>query len=131
MSNVSLTVVPNTANTPSLAAETAVITVGPVATGAGSIGVWISGDLQITPGTGTTAMSIRCRRGAGTGGASVDGTTIVLPASAGVNNSFPFNFYDTSNVPEQAGGVQYTITAQATGGTANGTVNSGHVGVEV
>lgn len=113
-------------------AETAVFTTPALQNGTGSAGTWVSGDIQITPGTGTTAVTLRCRYGGGTGGALVDSVAApVIPVSAGVATSIPFNFFDTSNTNEVQGGVQYTLTIQQTGGTATGSVNGGHMGMEV
>lgn len=111
-------------------AETAVVTTTPVQVGGGSAGAWLSGDVQVTVGAGTTNMTVRCRFGSGTGGALVD-TAITVPVTAGNTISLPFNFFDLSNANEQAGGTQYTITLQQTAATGNGTTVGGHVGIEV
>lgn len=99
-----------------------------VLTGVGSAGVWFSGDVQITPGAGTTALTFRLRQTNLTG-AIVDNTAAV-PVTASVATQVPFNLYDLTNAPEQAGGQLYVLTVQQTGATGNGTVNGGHLGVE-
>lgn len=130
MATNQLNKIPAAANVIVAATEVAVFQAPASLAGSGSAGTWISGDLQVVPGTGTTAMTIRCRYGSGITGATVD-ANIVVPVSAGVTNSIAFNFFDTTNANEQAGGVIYTLTAQQTGGSANGSVNSGHMGIEV
>jgi hypothetical protein len=81
----------------------------------------ISGSLNITPGTSTTAIVVKCRQGANT----VAGTQVSLSKTVGVTAAvpveIPFNFDDLSGVFADA----YTITVTQTAGTVAGTVNVG------
>lgn len=101
-----------------LAAETAFITT-PLLTlpldGAQVVIVWYC---VITAGTGTTAIAIRLRRGLTIAGPLLNlGTPITIAAgSAGV---FSGLWIDS---PGAAAGLQYTLSGQQTGGTANGVV---------
>lgn len=122
--------IPAAANALVAATEVAVMTIPAVLTGTGNIGVWISGDLQASGGTGVSAITLRLRYGAGITGALVD-VAIVEPFAAGVTRTIPFNFYDLTNAPEQPSGAVYTLTAQQTAASGNGSVISGHIGIEV
>lgn len=82
----------------------------------------IRGLLNVTPGTGTTALVLRCRQGTGIAGALV-GTADTVGVTAAVNAQVPFSFLDTAIAPP-ANNV-YTVTVQQTGATANGTINDG------
>lgn len=82
----------------------------------------IGGTVNITAGTGTTAINIKVRSGAGTGGA------IIGPAAgmnhtlaAGNSASITFDVLDPTVTPQPA--QQYTVTVTQTGGTGAGTVN--------
>jgi hypothetical protein len=123
---VTVTAVPTNVST-----ETAVLTI-PFAGGAAANPVTgiiggsgpknlVSGSLNITPGTSTTAIVLKCRQGA----ATVAGTQVSLSKTVGVTAAvpveIPFNFDDTSGVFADA----YTITVTQTGGTVAGTVNAG------
>lgn len=110
--------------------ELAVFSTPVLATGPGNMGIWISGDVQITPGTGTTAVTIRGRFGVGITGFNFDSTP-AIPVTAGVPTNIPYNFFDTSQASSEVGGLNYSVTVQQTGASANGTVNGGHVGVEI
>lgn len=83
-----------------------------------SQGEYISGVINLTPGTGTTAAVIRIRAGSGTGGAIIGGAE-TSAVTAGANINIPFAQMDFT----LSGTVQYTLTIQQTGATANGTVN--------
>jgi hypothetical protein len=115
---------------PASAAETALIST-PVLQGAlpGAFGqpvvapqpVKVSGVLNITAGTGTTAVVIRVRQGVGTGGAVV-GAAQTVTLAAGNSASVPFSIEDTTGALEA--GTAYTVTVSQTGATAAGTVNT-------
>lgn len=77
----------------------------------------ISGSVNITAGTGTTAVVIRCRKNGLTGTAVGVSHTDTL--AAGNTEDIPYYFDDTAPGFAQA----YVITVQQTGGTAAGTVN--------
>lgn len=77
----------------------------------------ITGSMNITAGTGTTAVVIRCRQN-GVAGTQV-GLSKTVTLAAGNTDEIPFNFLDPAATSIQ----QYAITVQQTGGTAAGTVN--------
>lgn len=81
----------------------------------------VSGSLNVTPGTSTTAIVVKCRQGA----ATVAGTQVSVSKTVGVTAAIPveipFYFDDTSGVYSSA----YTITVTQTAGTVAGTVNAG------
>lgn len=77
----------------------------------------ISGVMNYTAGTGTTAVVLRCRRGA-LAGAQV-GTSQTVTLAAGASDNIPYEFQDAGAAPN----VGYVITIQQTGGTAAGTCN--------
>jgi len=114
-----------TTTTEKVVATTAALSMGP-----GQQGIWFSGDVEITPGTGTTAVTVKLRAGTSISGTQVD-TTAAVPVTAGTATQIPYNLLDLTTEAEQAGGQQYVITVTQTGATANGTVNGGHLGVEI
>lgn len=88
----------------------------------------ITGTLNITAGTGTTAVVIKCRQGTTTGGAIVGpaaGVSHTLAAGASANLSY--DFLDPTVTPQA--NQQYSVTVTQTGGTGAGTVNYGVIGV--
>lgn len=107
-----------------------VVAVVTVLSGSGDVGIWFSGDVKLTTGAGTTAVTIRLRQGNGISGTIID-STAALPIGAAVTTQAPFNLFDTSQWSSQAGGGVYSLTVQQTGATGNGTVNGGHLGVEI
>lgn len=109
--------------------ETVIATSNAIQYGPGQQGAWISGDIRITPGAAATAVTIRCRY-TSLAGNNVDSSTVV-PVTAAVATDIPYNFFDTSTIPEAPGGSVYVITVQQTAATGNGTVNGGHLGIEV
>lgn len=80
----------------------------------------IEGSLNITAGSGTTSVTLRCRRGNGITGTQI-GASISLPLAAGATNSFPFDFTDAAAPANGFAG--YSITVQQSAGTGAGTVN--------
>lgn len=100
-------------------------------------GLLVQGVLNVTPGAGTTAVAIRCRKGSGTGGAQV-GPTVNHTLAAAASGNIAYNFLDTAPVvdpittptgaPPPPGNL-YTVTIQQTGGTGAGTVNYATVGL--
>lgn len=88
----------------------------------GSQGSYIDGMINITPGTAATAVVTRVRAGNGLGGAVIGGPETHTVA-AGANQSIPYAQIDgVTN-----GTVQYTLTAQQTAATGNGTINLGTI----
>lgn len=84
--------------------------------------VVIEADMNITAGTGTTALVIKCRQGGGTGGTQV-GASLTHTLAAGASAQVRCKFRDTSGVPVGPG-TSYTITVTQTGNTVAGTVNA-------
>lgn len=83
-------------------------------------GVALWGMLNVTAGTGTTSLTLRVRQGNGT-----TGTIVQSAQTTGVNtttDTYTIAVNDPTIVQQ---GVQYTLTAQQTGATGNGTVNGG------
>lgn len=122
-----------------LATETAVATSDTVQYSAPQgEGLVIRGVMNVTAGTGTTAVTVRCRKGANTTSGALVGVANPDTLAAGNSESISFEFLDTAPVvtpsgtasgADVAGTNVYTITLQQTGGTGNGTVNYGSVGV--
>lgn len=102
-------------------AETVVGTVGPfnenMVPQSGQ-GVFLEGNINITPGTGTTAVVLRWRAASLTG--ALIGVAQTCSVTAGVASDIGCNELDPTLV--QVGAV-YVLTAQQTGATANGTCN--------
>ena len=82
--------------------------------------VMMTGTIDFTTGTGTTAVTVRCRRGNGITGTQV-GVSEADTLAAGVSSPIGFDFVD---FPGAVAGQQYSITIQQTGATANGAVAS-------
>lgn len=112
-------------------AETSVLVLDPVLTGRGQIGVVIHGFIIVSPGTGATGVTVRCRYGNGLTGAVVDTDVIVSGMTAGNRYAVPVGWVDSSNLSDQPGGTQYTISVIQTGApTAAGTTPTGVITVE-
>lgn len=112
---------------PAASAETVIYTTPAVQAGAGVGAVGISGTVNITPGTSTTAIIIRIRQGSLTG--ALVGVSPSHTVAAAAPQSISYGAADTSSFIEQSGGGVYVVTAQQTGGTVAGTTNS--VDIEV
>lgn len=85
----------------------------------GGQGNEIRGVVNITAGTGTTAVTVRVRQGSGSSGAIV-GAAATHTLAAGASASIPYSFID----PATSGTAQqYTATIQQVGASGNGTVN--------
>lgn len=111
---------------PAVSAETVIYTtpvvaIGPVGPPANPID--ISGTAFITPGTGATGITLRCRAGGLTG--PMVSQALAFPAVAGTPAALSYGFTDVSTFLEQVGGGQYVITATQTGApSAGGTSNN-------
>ncbi len=81
--------------------------------------VLISSTVIVTPGTGTTAIQLRVRRGTTVAGAQV-GSTVQFPVTAAVLNAGDISVVDS---PGEVAGQAYVITAQQVAATANGTAD--------
>ncbi len=97
--------------------ETAILTTDPIAVSSPGALIRILGFVGFLTGTATTFLTIRIRRGSGIAGALVGGA-IGLSVAAAQNYSVPIEAEDT---PGEVAGQQYTITAQQTAATGNGT----------
>lgn len=99
--------------------ETVALVTPPVSTTFAGDQIDIEGMINVTAGTGTTACTLRVRRGNGITGTVVrvaDTDTL----AAGSSESFPLQCVDT---PGDVAGQVYSLTVQQTGATANGTIN--------
>jgi hypothetical protein len=112
---------------PAASAETVIYTTPAIQTGQGDGLVGITGTVNLTAGTGTTAVVIRIRQGSLTG--PVVGVSPVHTLAAGASANISFGATDSTPFTEAAGGGVYVVTAQQTGGTGAGTTNM--VDVEV
>jgi hypothetical protein len=81
-------------------------------------GVVIDGVIDITPGTGATAVTLRCRR-TNAAGAQIGPTLTIPGAAAGALGTRAFSFNDTAPT-----GAPYVITTTAAAQTGAGTVNA-------
>jgi hypothetical protein len=108
-----------TTTTETAAANTAALAFAPPNNYGGMI---VRGSVNITPGTGTTAVVVRVRQGNGTGGALV-GNALTITAIAASPLVLPFSVLDPSATPAS----QYTVTVAQTAATANGTINQAEI----
>lgn len=92
----------------------------------GTSGIAIRGSLNITPGTGATSVTIRCRVGGLTG--ALVGLGLTVAVAAGNLVQIPFDFLDALFADAGSG---YFITAQQAGASANGAVNEAYVEVDI
>jgi len=99
--------------------ETTLVTSAPLST-QGPRAIYLHGQAVLTAGTGTTAFTLRIRRGSGTGGANVI-TPTAISATAGGTADYDFTVIDT---PGEVAGQQYTLTVQPTGASAAGTAQT-------
>ena len=106
---------------PAASAETVVYTTPTLQTGQGTGTVGVTGTVNITPGTSTTALVIRVRQGSLTG--PVVGQAATHTVAAGAAQSISFGSSDTSTFLEQVNGGVYVVTVAQTGGTVAGTTN--------
>lgn len=90
--------------------------------------VIIEANLNITPGTTTTSVTVKCRQGVGLAGAALP-VGFAHTLAAGNTAQLHCKFRDTSGVPFAPGGTAYTVTVTQTAGTAAGAVNA--IDVEV
>jgi hypothetical protein len=86
-------------------------------------GVRISGVVNVTAGTATTAVQVRVRAGSGVTGTLI-GNALTHTLAAGASASIPFDALDTTTV---SAGLQYTVTVQQVAATGNGSVNQANI----
>lgn len=84
--------------------------------------VIVRGCVWVTTAASTTALSVRLRVGYGQVAGPLVGNTITIPAIASILCAVPFHFIDSTLVDMAGSG--YTLTIQATGPSANGTVTA-------
>ena len=101
--------------------ETVVATLGPFNENqsAPAQGISFDGNINITSGTGTTAITVRVRAGTTTAGTLI-GVAQSNVATAGQTINLPVAELDPTLVQANA---QYVVTVQQTAASANGTVN--------
>jgi hypothetical protein len=90
--------------------------------------VIVEANINITAGTGATAVVVSCYQGATVGGTQVQ-TSRTHTLAAAASGQLHFKFRDTSGVPYGAAGTAYTIGIAETGASAAGTVN--YIDIEV
>src|SRR5215469_11451653 len=110
---------------PAASAETVIyttpsISIGP--TGTALTPIDISGSIDVTTGTGASAIQIRCRQGSLTG--IQVGPVLQNNQGAAIRQITSFGFTDTTTFLEAAGGGVYVITVQQVSGTGAGTTNA-------
>lgn len=98
--------------------ETVVATLSDVETTGAGDAVDLQGSVDITAGTGATAVTLRVRRG-GVAGAVVRANN---PQTIAAGNTATLDIEATDNPGDVAGQV-YVLTVQQTAASANGTVN--------
>jgi len=100
-------------------AEVALVTNPPFTPSFDGSRIFLIWYLAVTLGTGFTNLTLRVRRGSGTGGTLVN---VALAATVTASQALYFSgsYADT---PGAVAGQQYTLTAQGTGATGNATVN--------
>lgn len=84
----------------------------------------LDGTVDITGGAGTTSVTLRIRRGVDATGALV-GQPVQCNIAAGARDTR--SIQATDSPPGDLAGASYVLTAQQTGGTANGTANSAYL----
>lgn len=99
-----------------LAAETVVCTLAGISTDRADAVVNLEAEAQITYGVGTTACTLRVRRGVDATGVLV-GIAVAEGAVAGATDDLEVTVQDQ---PGEVAGQSYVLTAQQTGATGNG-----------
>lgn len=112
-------------------AETVAVTISPAVaiTAPSGEGVAIQGSVNVTAGTGTTAIQVRVRQGTSTSGTLV-GQAVTHTLAAGATASVPVDQQDSSASALAGTADQWIVTVQQTGASANGTVNSATITAE-
>lgn len=104
-------------------------------------GLCITVTMNITTGTGTTALVVSCKQNAGANsGGTIGPASLTVPIAASTTGEFTFSFLDTAPNPDSltspASGAQgtpqnqYVFTVTQTGGTAAGNMTYGTITVE-
>lgn len=113
------------------AAETPIVNIAPLPFNpppANAPGMIIRGSLNVTAGTGATAVVLRCRVGQSTTTGPLVGNALTITLAAGASMDVDFEFEDT-NFPDPGAG--YCITLAETGASVAGTVNQAEAELDV
>lgn len=113
-----ITAIPITTTT-----ETIVITSVPLSLQSGNAKAVIRARVTLTPGTGTTAVTVTIYRGTAISGGNVVGlqTAIAGTFTAGSPAMFEAEYTD---VLQNVGGAQYCVSVKQTGASGNGSVTA-------
>lgn len=99
--------------------EIEVIQLDGVTTGAGGGRITLRGSVQVTTGTGATALTLRVRRGTSTAGTLVgEANAVQIEAAAGSTEDHDIQ---VSAVFDELVGESFVLTVQQTAATGNGT----------
>lgn len=106
-------------------AETVVATLPGCSTSAAGKAIRLSGEVTVTNGAGTTALTLRIRRDSLTGTLVHEVNAVQIETAAASTEDHDINTDDSfsSDVFNQT----YVLTVQQTGATGNGTVVSGYL----
>lgn len=85
----------------------------------------ISGVVNITAGTGTTAVVVKIRQGNTVGGTQV-GVSLTHTLAAGASGQIAFDLLDSSFIS-----TGYCVTVTQTGASGNGTINDAAITAEL
>jgi hypothetical protein len=107
-------------------AETAAVVSDPLTGSTDGAKYTISGVINITAGTATTAVVIRVRRGNGVAGTLV-GETEPHTLAAGAQANIP---YGVTDFPGAVGSQQYTASVVQTAATGNGAINNAYITIQ-
>lgn len=100
--------------------ETVAATVAGVSTPKPGVKVTLTATVQVTAGTGTTALTPRIRRGTdATGTLLGEGNPIQGGVAAGSTSTLTIQVEDT---PGEVAGQSYVVTVAQTGASGNGTI---------
>lgn len=104
-------------------AETALVTTPPINLPIDNAGILIFASVNVTPGTATTTLAVRLRRGSGITGTQLNagGPYTVLVTTAYFIN---LTWFDSPGI---VAGQQYTLTVQQAAATGNGTAFDGSI----
>lgn len=110
-------------------AETVVATLAGVSTGQPGQTVGLTGDISVTLGTNTTAVTLRVRRDSLTGTLVGEATPEQISTAAGSTERHHC-YFEESN-PGEFMGRTYVLTVAQTGASANGSVLDASLACEV
>lgn len=112
-------------------AETIVLTSPPFTPAQDSAAIVIFGRAIITPGTTTSGIILRIRRGTTLTGPQLQQAAPTIPATAALQGGFLEWYIDAAGFglgsSSPVSGVQYVLTATQVAATANGTLNDGAI----